>query len=151
MNGDLALEFIFRIVILLITVAVIIGLIFTFSSDIQNSVQQFLCKFFTCPSENTCPDRKSIEKDTFASSEISAYVQSCDSCYSNIPEADQKDAVCYLLLAKKQPYFNANADAILNTLPLDLKTRTQVTTNFASQIVKIEFKELGNKIVVSSP
>jgi hypothetical protein len=151
MKGQLALDYIFKIVILLVTVAVIIGLIFTFSNDIQNSVHQFLCNFFTCPNENACPDRKSIEKDTFASSEISAYIQSCDNCYSNIPEADQKDAVCYLLIAKKQPYFNANAGTILNTLPLDLKTRTQITTNFASQIVKIEFKELGNKIVVSSP
>ena len=151
MKGDLALEFIFRIVILLVTVAVIVGLIFTFSKDIQNSIHQFLCKFFTCPNENACPDRRPIEKDSFASSEISAYVQSCDNCYSNIPEADQKDAVCYLLLAKKSPYFNADANSILNTLSNDLRKRTQVTTNFVSQIVKIEFKELGNKIVVSSP
>ena len=150
-GAALALEFIFRIVILLVAVAVIIGLILTFSKDIQTTVNNFLCKFFTCPNQTNCPDKKPIEKDTFSSSEISAYIQSCDNCNSNIPPADQKDAVCYLLLARKSPYFSADKNAILSTLPSNLKSRTIITSNFNSQIVKIEFKELGDKLVVSSP
>jgi len=150
-GAALALEFVFRIVILLVTVAVIIGLIFTFSKDVQHAVNGFLCKFFTCPSETSCPDKKPIEKNSFTSTEISVYIQSCDSCNSNIPPAEQKDTVCYLLIASKPPYFVADANAILNALPSDLKKRTTITANFNSQIIKIEFKELGDKLIVSSP
>ncbi|MBS3055363.1 MAG: hypothetical protein J4452_02650 [Candidatus Aenigmarchaeota archaeon] len=150
-GAALALEFVFRIIILLVTVAVIIGLILNFSRDIQTSINKFLCKFFNCPSEANCPDKKPIEKDSFISSEISAYIQSCDSCNSNLPVPDQKDTVCYLLLARKPPYFSADANTILSSLPSDVKKRTSITANFNSQIVKIEFKELGPQIIVSSP
>lgn len=151
MKGDLALEYIFRIVILLVTVAIIIGLIFTFSQQVRDSVNGFLCKFFTCPNQTNCPDKMPITKNSFSSNEISAYIQSCDSCNSNLPEADQKDTVCYLLIAKTQPYFSADSNSILSALPSVLRSRTSVTANFNNQIVEIQFKDVGNQLIVSSP
>ncbi|MFH0711019.1 MAG: hypothetical protein V1944_00405 [Candidatus Aenigmatarchaeota archaeon] len=151
MKGQMSLEYVFRIIILIVTVIVIIGLILNFSNDIKSAVDEFTCKFFPCSNEKNCPDKKTIEKNSFISQEISTYIQSCDSCYSSIPEGDQKDVVCYLLIGKTSPYFQADKTVILNTLSSGLRNRTEITSSFSSQIVKIEFKELGNKIVVSSP
>lgn len=146
MKGDLALEYIFRIVIMLVTVAVMIGLIYTFSSDIRSSIDKFLSSLF---GKSAPPGTKTISQDTFSSREIATFIDSCYSSNKALPENEQKDTVCFVLLAKTSPYFNVDTNSILNNVSPSIKNQVDFKTDFTLQYVKIQYQDLGNRIIVS--
>jgi len=140
----MALEYIFKILILLVAVAVIIGLILRFSSDARSAILNFIKNLF--PGSNTDKDSKSVEQETFNSGEIATYIESCYNTYSSLSEAEQEDTICWTLLASKG--INANKDDILNNVDPDIRNKVEIKTDFSKSYVVIEFSEVGNRIVV---
>ena len=140
----MALEYIFRIMILLVAVAVIIGLILTFVRDARQAVLDFIKGFWNRDSNGTGPS--SIEQESFNSGEVVTYIESCYATHSVLDETEQKDVVCYTLLASKS--INANKQEVLINLDPDLKNRVDIDTDFSKQYVVIEFSEVGNRVVV---
>lgn len=146
MKGALELEYIFRVVIMLVTVAVIVGLVYSFSQDIRSAINKFLSSLF---GKSAPPGSKTINQDTFTAREIATLVESCYSNNMALPENEQKDSVCYVLLAKTQPYFNADKDSILKNVSPNIKNQVEFKTDFNMQYLKIQYQDLGNKIIVS--
>jgi len=147
-KGDMALEYIFKILIMLVVVAVIVMLIVQFSNEIRQAVQGFVCKF-----SNTCGGTsdefpKNIEQDSFTSGEIATYIDSCLSSNLAKPEGEQKGIVCYTLLAAKAPYFDANKDSILSSISPNIRDKVSIDTDFSKHYIKIEFEDISNGIIV---
>jgi len=146
MKGEMALEYVFKVLIMLVTVAVIIGLIYTFSSDIRGSINKIIGDWFK---SSKPPAEKTIEQDSFTAKEIAVYIESCLSTQESIPENEQKDVVCYTLLSKSTPpKFTATKTSVLENLPKSIKEKVTITTTFKRSYVVIEFRDLGNEIIV---
>jgi hypothetical protein len=146
MKGEMALEYVFKVLIMLVTVAVIIGLIYTFSSDIRGAISKVIDWFK--PDKKTT-EEKTIEQDSFTAKEIAVYIESCLSTQEQIDEKDQKDVVCYTLLSKSTPpKFTATKSSVVENLPKEIKDKVTITTTFKRSYVVIEFKDLGNEIIV---
>jgi pyruvate/oxaloacetate carboxyltransferase len=130
---------------MLVTLALIIGLIYTFYDDIKASINKVIEGLF---GSKPPPSAKTIEKNSFAAKEIATYIESCLSNQESLPEKDQKDVVCYTLLAKSAPYFSANKNSVLDSVQPTIKDRIDIVTDFQRSYVVIEFKDVGNKILV---
>ena len=139
---QLALDYIVRILILAVVATVIILTIINFSDEIKTAINKWLFK-----EEKKIDFPKTEEKEAFSSGEIAKYIQSCYSAMESLPEIDQKDTICYILLAKRG--FSANSREILNLLSEELRNRTEIIANFSKSYVKIEFKDIGDKILVT--
>jgi hypothetical protein len=149
-RGDMSLEYVFKILIMVVVLIVIIMLINQFKDQISMAVQSFICKFSnTCSGSSTDQYPKSVEQDYFTSGEIATYIDDCLSTNLNIPESDQKDIVCYTLLAKNAPYFRADKNSILSSVQSNLRDKVTINTDFTRQYVKIEFEDVTNSIIVS--
>jgi len=84
----LALEYIVRLLILIVVAVVIIGLITTFSQDISSWWSGFT------KSEDLPPKAEVIERNSFTAEEVANFVEGCWS--SNL--GSQQDNECYFLL-----------------------------------------------------
>lgn len=146
--GAMALEFVFKILILLVTAAVIIMLIVTFSTDIRGMVNRFVADIFGEPREQSIfPE--TIEKDSFIATEIATYIEGCLAYNEAIDESKQKDVVCYVLLAEdKFSSFKIGKTSILNSVEPSIRDRIEIQSDFSKSYLKIKFEDLGNKIIV---
>jgi hypothetical protein len=148
MKGSMALEYIFTILILLVTSAVIIMLIMSFSKEIRSMVSEFIAGIFGKPPEKS-PFPETREKDSFSSREISTFIESCLSHNEAIKEGEQKDIVCYILVAKDMfSSFNVNKDSVLNSVDPNIMSRVEIKSDFSKPILKIKFEDIGNRIAV---
>jgi hypothetical protein len=140
-KGQMALETIFKVLILLVAVAVIIGLIISFSDQVRNIVKEFINKYFGKNPTQEFP--KQIEKDSFASGEIASYIESCYTSMTSIPEGDQKDTNCFLLIGK-----SFESSDILEKVSPSIRNNVEIKADFTRGILIIQFQDVGNKIIV---
>ncbi|GEM_PF-7114766 len=136
--ATLSLEYIFKILILSVVAIIIILTIMNFYEDIESIVKSWF------RGEEKIEFPKDVTRDSFNSGEIATYIQDCYSRMSSLPEQKQKDIVCYILLARNG--FSVNIDEIRARLPRDINVTFLATFN--KNYVKIEFVDVGNRIIV---
>jgi len=147
------LEYIFKIGIMLVVVAVVIGLIFTFKDQISNSIKNVLCQMTnTCSggimklTVKECCCSTCDKQSPFSSSEIATYIQSCYSSITSVSPADIPPGVtdCYVLKGN----FNADSSSVIQLITNpDLKTKVLITSDFTSAVV-ISYKDPDGTILV---
>jgi len=139
-KAQMSMEYIIKILILLVLVVTIIALIIKFSDDIKRMVKDLF------PEKNDYDFPQLFEKSSFSAGEISAYVESCYSTMSSLPEDEQSDEVCYILQAENG--FTITQDDLINKLSAELKGKTQIITDFSKGIIKIQYQDVENNISV---
>ena len=147
MKGDLALEYIFRVAIMLVVVIVVVALILKFSDTIKKTVSDFIKQMFGEKTTSKFPENK--EKDSFTSAEVRTYIDSCYSYWTSLEEVDQKDIVCYVLLSKVPFNETVTKGDIVNSLSPSIRDKVEIKTDFSLTHVSIKFESLGDKIIVS--
>ncbi|MEM7816391.1 MAG: hypothetical protein QXZ20_00590 [Candidatus Aenigmatarchaeota archaeon] len=140
--AQLALEYIVRILILTVVAAIVILTIINFYDDIKVAISNWLF-----PKKDKVEFPKTITKDSFSSAEIANYIVSCHSTIISIPETEQKDMVCYVLLSRSG--FSVSSTEILASIPADIKPNVEIRASFKKDYVKIEFRDINNKILVT--
>lgn len=143
-KGQLSLEYIVKVLILMVVIVVVISLIVRFSDDIKNQIIKFFGSQQGC---NIPFPAKPEEKDTFNSKEIATHIESCYSTMTSCSEENQKDIVCYTLLAKNN--IIATESEVRASLSQEINDKTEIKTDFSGSWVKIEFQDVGNKIIVT--
>jgi len=144
-KGQMSLEYIVKIMILLVVVAVVIGLTIKFKNDIQLLIKNI---FGRDEAKHNFPEIKG--KNSFSPGEISVYIESCYSTMASLPEDEQSDIVCYLLDSlDSKTGFSLTRQEIMNSVSSDLKDKVEITASFGRDIIKVEYQDIGNKILVS--
>lgn len=131
----LSIEYVIRLIILLIVLTVLSTLILNWyekakNPDIFNGNDKF--------QRNT----EVVEKDVFTSRDIAKYI---DSCY-RITGEKSKDFVCYVLQGTFEADENSVKTDLISTPPEKVVFRTDFINR---QSVIIRFQDLGDKIIVS--
>jgi len=140
----MALDMIVKFMIILVVAGIVIGLFMIFSSDAKSGVE----KLFK-GEEKIDTSVKTVNQASFSAGQVAQYIESCYDKMSEIPEVDQKDTVCYVLMAQSNFNGFVSQNNIIGQLPQELKSKVTFNTNFGLSYLKIEFRELGDKIVVS--
>jgi len=138
----MALETVFKILILLVTVAVIIGLIFNFSDQIKNQITGFINQLLG-KNQGIPQFPRTVEKQSFTSGEIASYIETCYTAMTSLPETEQKDISCFILVGT-----SFQSQGILDRVSPTIKDHVTITSNFNRGVVIIDFVDLGNKITV---
>jgi hypothetical protein len=86
---------------------------------------------------------KQIEKDSFTAGEIAAYAESCYNAITSLPEIEQKDTNCFLLIGRK-----FESSGILEKVSPSLRNNVEIRSDFTRGVVIIGFQDIGNKIIV---
>jgi len=141
-KGQMSMEYIIKIMILLVVVAVVISLIVKFKGEIQVMVKNLFG-----PKENNHKFPQIIEKNSFSSGEVSAYIENCYFSMKSLPEDEQEDIICYLLQSNNG--FSITSAMLRNKLSSELEDKVEITTEFQKDIIKIQYQDIGNKILVS--
>jgi len=145
MKAQLSLEYIVKVLILLVVVVVVIGLITKFSDQIRFWIKELFCIVTEC--KKTIKDYPiTVTQDSFSSGEIATYVESCLRDMEELPENEQKDITCYILIVTNS--FNAFPDEVRDNLSSDIKNRVEIKSSFDRDLVMIKFQDLGNKILI---
>ena len=140
----LALEYVFRMMILLVTVVVIVSLIVKFSNDIQGVVKGFVCKFFPCEKKECKTEVKSLQ--VISSRDIINHARGCLAKNMGIPPIEQKSCICYILTADSW-----NTRDLQSTIPEDLAGKLKINTDFSKPVVVVEYVDPGGFITVRPP
>ena len=135
------MEYIVKILILIVVVAVVIALILKFSDEIKTAIKSL---FKPKIPEKNFPQL--VEKNDFSSGEISVYIEDCYSTMISFPEDEQNDVICYILQPSNG--FNIRKEDLISKLPDELKNKVNIKTNFQKDVVKIEYIDIGNTILV---
>ncbi len=150
-KAQMSLEYIIKITLLLVVVVVAMGLILGFSDDIKVAVSYFFKNLLG--NDDTDYDFPEIvEKNSFSLGEVSVYIESCHSLMSSLSEDEQRNIVCYVLEADETfDNFGPGADpgtdweSELSSLALV----SDIEADFDKVIIKIEYKDVGNSIIIS--
>ncbi|OIN87617.1 MAG: hypothetical protein AUJ50_02610 [Candidatus Aenigmarchaeota archaeon CG1_02_38_14] len=148
-KGQMALEYVMKLTILLVVVAVVIGIIIKFSDDIKLSFKKFFCIFSPDSCRNNLKFPQIIEKSSFTSGEISTYIESCYSSMASLPESEQEDTTCYLLKANRDFSSISQSDISLSR---DLQGLDKVVFKPLWNngiVITIKYEDVGNRILVS--
>lgn len=140
--AQLALEYIVRILILSVVAAIIILTIINFYDDIEIAIKNFIS-----PKNVSIDFPKTITKDSFSAGEIANYITACYNAMLSISEAEQRDIICYVLLARNG--FSVSTQNILASIPRDIIANVEIRASFTKDFVKIEFRDVNNKILVT--
>ncbi|MBN2094664.1 MAG: hypothetical protein JW727_01320 [Candidatus Aenigmarchaeota archaeon] len=146
MKGELALDMVVKFLIILVVAAIVIGLFMRFSGDSKNAVKDLFG-----------PDKKKLQTDfpktyeqsTFSPGGIAQYIESCYDALTEVEEVEQKDTVCYVLLADSDFSGFTSVDAIRSAVSAKIRQDLHFKTDLTQTHLKIEFKELGDEIIVS--
>jgi len=134
MRASLAFDYIGKLIIVLIVIAVITGVLLTFSEDLQRA----LGLFWEEPSDITT---EVIEVASFSTTQVGNYIKTC---WSKTGIDYKTDVVCYILKGD----VSAVDPTILDTTPgINVDT---TTFNPAEDVTLIKFVDVGNVIVVES-
>ena len=141
-RGQLALSYIAKILIVLVVVTVVIALIFNFSGDVRGWVKTLFHE------EDKTKGFPSIEKrESFIASDVAVLIESCYSVMTSLPEDEQKDITCYTLISGKK--FGFGAEEVMSMVPEEIRERLEVHTSFDRDVVLIQFRDVGNRIILS--
>lgn len=144
MKGEMALDYIVKFLIVLVVAGVVIGLFMASSEDARNALHNM---FF--PDVIKLPVETSASQTKFSAGEIANYIESCYSNMERVPEASQKDIVCYVLMANNSFSTFTSSAEVSSALSKDIRDKVHFNTDFQRAYLKIEFRELGNEIIVS--
>lgn len=139
-KGQMALEYVVKVMILLVVVFVVINLIFGFSDDIKLAIKRFFSR-----DEDNFNFPEYVEGDRFTAGQLSVYIDNCYHQMVSLPESEQKDVICYVLKSDTG-FASISKDYI--SIPIDLDVTFEMNWN-SGIVVKIEYEDVGNKIVVS--
>jgi hypothetical protein len=143
--AQMALEVIFRILILIVVVAVVIGMILTFRDQIAAMITQFLQQILGQKPSSNFPIVKDSGSASFSSGEIATYIQSCYSTIEALSPADRTTTNCYILTGN----FNANANSIRQSiLDSNLRNNLNITTDFSRGVATIQYLDPQGIILV---
>ena len=135
MKAQMSLEYIIKFLILLVVAAVVIGMLFSFSSDIKTKIRDMFGKEKEIKTT-------SIEADSFSTAQIKTYM---NSCWEKTGERYNKDFICYILKGD-----------VSGVTKEDLKNSVDgaevVVDDFdpTKKVTIIRFVDVGDKIVVES-
>ncbi len=133
MKGAMELEYVVKMVILTVVVAVVISILLYFQEDIKHKIHGF-------SNENKEVEPRFI-KGNFTTIQIQNYIESC---WSLTGELYHKNAVCYIL----EGNFSDVDKDVLNNLKC---CRINLTNfNTSKPVATIKFQDLGNIIYVES-
>jgi hypothetical protein len=139
------LEYIFRIIILLVVVAVVIGMILTFKDQISNIINQFLKNLVGNKQNTQFPKLVDKGTGTFTSTEIITYIQSCYSVITALPVAERTTTDCYILKGN----FNANSAAIMQGISdSTLKNKVTISADFSKGVAIVGYQDPQGTILV---
>lgn len=145
MKGQgMALETVFKILILIVTVMVIVGLIFTFSDQIRTQVTAFLNQILG-KSQGGINLPQTIEHNSFTSSEVANYVETCYNTETSIQASDRKDTNCFVLIGNS---FGDNANDVMSNISPSIRDYVTISADFTRGVVIIDFTDIGSKITV---
>ncbi len=130
--AELALEYIVKIIILIVAAIVIISLILTFQQDIMR-----WWGGITGPDSKNPPKAEVIERDSFTDREVASFIAACWSEHQGSTE----DAECYFLLGKTAGSFaGVTQTGITNSLSQNIITSDKVV---------FEFTTIGNALAIT--
>lgn len=141
------LEYIFRIAILLVVIAVVIGLILNFRSDISNTINQFIQNLLGQKTNPQFPKLIDKGNGTFTSQEIVTYIQSCYSTITSMSAAQIPPGItnCYILKGN----FNANSVDILQGISdPNLRNKVTITADFSKGVAVVSHQDPQGIILV---
>jgi len=139
MKASMEMEYVMKLIIMLVVVAAVIGLIWTF----YGGTQSWWCKMMgTCGGPPPVGDTEVIKQATFTATDVAKYV---DSCWMRTGDKRSGDFVCYVL----QGRFNASPEAVAPLLHAFPKEKLLVETDFRGDAAVITFIDIGNKMKVS--
>lgn len=148
--GQMSLEYITKLIILLVVVVVSVGLIMSFSSQIKYQVSCFF--FGDCGEKNKVTSGNfpiTIKEKEFTISQVANYIESCYDTFSSLPEEEQEDKDCYVLIAD-YPFRNMiNKKDLLNYLDERIREHVEFKATLNKEVLTISFEDLGNKVVIS--
>jgi len=148
MKGDMALDYIFKVLITVVTIAVIIALIVKFSDDIKKSINDFLCSITGSCKKQTTP--KPINQDSFTADEVTNYIETCYDTQMSLPENQQKDTTCFILFSKTSfASSGITGSSLMQALPSSMADKVVIESDFSHDYLKINYQDLGNKVVVT--
>jgi hypothetical protein len=137
--GAMEMEYVVKLILMLVVVAAVIALVWTFYGNTQN----WWCKMIgTCPEGPPEVKTEVIKQPLFTASDVAKYV---DSCWLMTGEDYSGDAVCYVL----QGAFEAGPDSIADLLRSFPADKFTVQTDFRGDSAVVQFKDTGNRITVS--
>jgi len=147
-KAELALEYVVRLMILLVVVAVVVSLILNFKDEIRVMVK----KVFGTVESPSKPDFPKIidDKKTFNPGEISTYVEDCYSTMTSLPEDKQEDIVCYVLIPKEG--FSTTKTQLENVISgSSIKDKVYINPNLdlGKSFIKIQYQDVGNMINIT--
>ncbi|MGC9310438.1 MAG: hypothetical protein ACP5E4_01805 [Candidatus Aenigmatarchaeota archaeon] len=143
-KGQLALDMVVKFVIVLIVAAIVIAMFVSFKDNAKKGVSEM---FGDKVAKSEFP--KTFEQTSFSAGEIANYIESCHDAMTEIPEVEQEDGVCYVLMANTA--FSSFVDASTIQGALDPKIRQKVSfrSDLKKTHLKIEFIELNDIVAVS--
>lgn len=144
-KAQMALEYVFKIIILVVVCAVVIGMILAFRDQISNMITQFLQQTLGQKSSSNFPIVKDSGNNSFSSGEIATYIESCYSSIESLSPADRTTTNCYILTGN----FNADANSITQSI-IDptLRDNLNITTDFSRGVVTIQYLDPQGIILV---
>ena len=137
---SLALDYMGKMIIIIVVIGVVIGLMLTFSADMRDAVASF---FF--PEQPGNVETEVIERTSFSLSQMKNYIVSC---WTKTGEDYNDDAVCYLLIGDVSGVDQDDIEDITGDSGIENVTATDFDNALTNTI--IEFKDIGNKITVRS-
>lgn len=142
----MALDMVVKFVIILVVAAIVISLFIGFSEDAKDALR---CLFFGCNEGVLSDFPRPISKSSFSSGEIASFIESCYETMSRVPEVNQSDTICYILMADSEMGSSANADDIRKYVSADIRDKIIFNTSLSKEYVRVEFRELGDEIIIS--
>ena len=141
-KAQLSLEYIVRLMIILVVIAVVMSIIMKFKDDIRIWIDEFL-------GSDEKPNFPKIidDKTTFSIGEITVYIEDCYYTMTSLPEDEQEDIVCYVLIPKEG--FELRKEDLESVISNDIIDKVDIQTLFNRDVIKIQYQDLGNRILVS--
>jgi hypothetical protein len=143
-RGMMALDVVVKFVIILVVAAIVIGLFIRFSDDAKRGVSDM---FDDKKLEVDFP--QTVEQGHYTPGSIAQFIESCYDTMTEVPEVEQKDIVCYVLMADSQFSGFVSEPAIRGATRGRVAQNLVFQTDLSKTHLKIEFKDLGDKIIVS--
>lgn len=135
-GAALSLEYVVKVLILTVVAVVIIGIITTFSSDIQLNIK----KLFFEDEESKRVKTEAITS-TFTTTQVKNYIKSC---WRKTGEDYQEDVICYILKGDLSP---VDKTSLRNVDDINVEVGN---FNPDSGVATIKFIDIGNKVIVES-
>ncbi|MFB6088220.1 MAG: hypothetical protein ABEK36_00395 [Candidatus Aenigmatarchaeota archaeon] len=140
-GAAMSLEYVVKVIILLVVSVVIIGIMSGFSEDLESRVSTL----FFGEDEGGSVKTEEVMSDSFSTNQIRNYAKSC---WRKTGSSYQEDVICYIL---KGSMSSVNKNQLRNSFQkMDGMTVELNNFNPNSNIAMIKFKDIGDKIIIEN-